>query len=78
MDLTDNRVDYVVGADIVFDFENFEGLFQLLDQLFAKCGTKQAFIGFTHRWGDIESMFRIGLKTRGFVIGEASDLHEEF
>ena len=56
------KVDYIVGGDIVFDFENFEGLFNLLDQLFAKCGTKCAYIGFTHRFCDVENWFREGLK----------------
>ena len=61
-------MDYVVGCDIVFDFENFEGLFLLLDQLFDKCGTKYAFIGFTHRFGDVERWFSEGLLKHGFYI----------
>ena len=78
MKMADNKVDYIVGADIVFDFENFDGLFQLFEKFFEKCGTKQAFVGFTRRWNDVEKMFREGLKTRGFAIQEATDLAEEF
>ena len=78
MQMTQNQVDYVVGGDIVFDFENFEGLCGMLEQLFAKCGTKQAFIGYTHRFGDVEGWFKDNLKKRSFSITEASDIDEEY
>ena len=37
MELSSNRIDVVVGADVVFDFENFDGMMDLLEQLFLKC-----------------------------------------
>ena len=71
MDLADRKIDYIIGGDIVFDFENFDGLFNLLDQLFLKCGTKKAFIGFTHRFSDVEKWFREGLMKHGFHVDDA-------
>ena len=78
IDISDKNVDFVVGCDIVFDFENFEGLYSLLDQLFEKCGTKYAYIGFTHRFGDVESWFREGLRQHGFIIELARDVDQEW
>ena len=74
MEIADHRVDFVVGCDIVFDFENFEGLFTLLNQLFEKCKTRKAYIGFTHRFTDVERWFSEGLLKNGFSIKQATDI----
>ena len=74
MEMIDHKVDFVVGCDIVFDFENFEGLFSLLDQMFEKCQAKKAYIGFTHRFGDVERWFKEGLLEHGFRIEQAADV----
>ena len=31
MELSYNKIDVVVGADVVFDFENFDGMMDLLE-----------------------------------------------
>lgn len=40
IDLADQRIDFIVGGDIVFDFEHFDGLHNLLVQVFERCKKK--------------------------------------
>jgi hypothetical protein len=78
IDLADRRIDFIVGGDIVFDFEHFDGLHNLLVQVFERCKTKKAFIAFTKRFSDIETWFQEGLIEHGFRIEEATDAPKEW
>jgi predicted nicotinamide N-methyase len=78
IDLADRRIDFIVGGDIVFDFEHFDGLHNLLVQVFERCETKKAFIAFTKRFSDIETWFQEGLIEHGFRIEEATDAPKEW
>lgn len=78
IDLADQRIDFILGGDIVFDFEHFDGLHNLLVQVFERCKTKKAFIAFTKRFSDIETWFQEGLIEHGFRIEEAIDTPKEW
>ena len=64
----------MIGGDIVFDFEYFDGLHSLQVQVFERCQTKKAFIAFTKRFKDVERWFQEGLIEHGFRIEEATDI----
>lgn len=53
----DYNIDFVFGSDVVFDFENFAGMVEILNVLVAKCGLKVIVFGFTHRFKDVEKWF---------------------
>ena len=63
-----STVDFVVGADVVFDFDNFDGMMNILDTLATSNSLKQGFFGFTHRFKDVEKWFAEMLAEKGFKI----------
>ena len=75
-------VDIIYGADILFDFDHFEGLFDIFDQLhrqFQPTAEKPSpviLVGFTHRFADVERWFREGIEAKGFTMEKATE--EEF
>ena len=52
------QCDYVIGTDILFDFDYFAGLCDLLRKFIDKCNTKCIYIGYTHRFSDVEKWFK--------------------
>lgn len=65
-------VEYLVGADVVFDFDNFDGMMDIIETLFNKSGLKKAFFGFTHRFSDVEKWFKEMLSEKGFKLEKDS------
>ena len=70
-------IDIVFGADILFDFDNFDGLFDIFDQLHRQFqptedkARQEIFVGYTHRWKDVERWFREGIEKKGFTAERA-------
>ena len=75
-------IDLIYGADILFDFDCFDGLCQIFDKLnrqFVASDTQpqqQIFVGYTHRFADVERWFREGIEAKGFTVVKAE--REEF
>ena len=53
-------IDLVYGADILFDFDNFDGLFDIFDLLHRRFVPRDGqenqviLVGYTHRFSDVE------------------------
>ena len=60
----------VYGADILFDFDHFDGLDDIFDKLY-KPG-QVVLVGFTHRFSDVEKWFKEGIEAKGFKIVKAT------
>ena len=75
-------IDLVFGADILFDFDCFDGLFDIFDKLQRQFVPREdqehqkIFVGYTHRFSDVERWFREGIEAKGFTVTKAEP--EEF
>lgn len=79
-------IDLLYGADILFDFDNFEGLFSIFEELSRVFTPREGkisqtvLVGYTHRFSDVERWFREGVEAKGFIVEKATqeEFHPDF